>query len=185
MKKIISRIGAVALVVAMLCAMAIISFANPSRAITNQTVEFKNVEAGDTVNAYKLVSYAADYNSYVFDADFETFLRTKMAGQPNVDTFFAGLSSDLTAQYLDEYLTYCSAPDAQCKLPAAYNSQTVATGETSVSMLLEPGYYLLLAQTTEANSNLYKPTTVFVQAKTTKLKFLPAATTWLLRLLIR
>lgn len=43
MKKIISRIGAVALVVAMLCAMAIISFANPSRAITNQTVEFKNV----------------------------------------------------------------------------------------------------------------------------------------------
>lgn len=66
MKKIISRIGAVALVVAMLCAMAIISFANPSRAITNQTVEFKNVEAGDTVNAYKLVSYAADYNSYVF-----------------------------------------------------------------------------------------------------------------------
>lgn len=136
MKKIISRIGAVALVVAMLCAMAIISFANPSRAITNQTVEFKNVEAGDTVNAYKLVSYAADYNSYVFDADFETFLRTKMAGQPNVDTFFAGLSSDLTAQYLDEYLTYCSAPDAQCQLPAAYNSQTVATGETSVSMLL-------------------------------------------------
>lgn len=82
MKKIISRIGAVALVVAMLCAMAIISFANPSRAITNQTVEFKNVEAGDTVNAYKLVSYAADYNSYVFDADFETFLRTKMADSP-------------------------------------------------------------------------------------------------------
>ena len=170
MKKIISRIGAVALVVAMLCSMAIISFANPSRAITNQTVEFKNVEAGDTVNAYKLVSYAADYNSYVFDAAFETFLRTKMAGQPNVDTFFAGLSSDLTAQYFDEYLTYCSAPDAQCQLPAAYNSQTVATGETSVSMLLEPGYYLLLAQTTEANSNLYKPTTVFVQAKNNEVK---------------
>lgn len=170
MKKIISRIGAVAFVVAMLCSMAIISFAGPSRAITNQTVEFKNVEAGDTVNAYKLVSYAADYNSYVFDADFETFLRTKMAGQPNVDTFFAGLSSDLTAQYLDEYLTYCSAPDAQCQLPAAYNSQTVATGETSVSMLLEPGYYLLLAQTTEANSNLYKPTTVFVQGKNNEVK---------------
>lgn len=161
MKKLISRLGAVALVVAMLCSMAIFSNA----AITNPTVAFNNVAAGDTVNAYKLVSYAADYNSYVFDADFETFLNTKKPGAANLDTFFSGLSSDLVAQYLDEYITLCSAPEAQYKLPAVYKSETVAVGSTSVSMDLEPGYYLFLAETTETNSNLYKPTSVFVQAK--------------------
>lgn len=161
MKKFISRLGAVALVVALICSMAIFSNA----AIVNPTVAFKNVEEGDTVNAYKLVGYAADYNSYVFDPDFETFLNTKKPGKSALDTFFSGLSSDLVAQYLDEYVTLCSAPEAQYKLPSVYKTETVVQSASSVSMELEPGYYLFLAQTTEANSNLYKPTSVFVQAK--------------------
>lgn len=161
MKKIISRLGAVALVVALVCSMAIFS----SAAITNPTVAFNNVASGDTVNAYRLVSYSADYNSYVFDADFQTFLSTKKPERTSLDTFFSGLSSDLVAQYLDEYISLCSAANPQYKLPAAYLSKTAGAGASSVSMEFEPGYYLFLTQTTEQNSNLYKPTSVFVQAK--------------------
>ncbi len=95
-----------------------------------------------------------------------------MAGQHNVDNVLRGSFFDPQRSILMSILLTPFSRRAVPAPPAAYNSQTVATGETSFRCcVFEPGYYLLCADHRSKQQPL-KPTTVFVQAKkTTKLKF--------------
>jgi hypothetical protein len=59
--------------------------------------------------------------------------------------------------------------------PAAYTEKTAGTDGT-VSMTLEPGYYLFLVATKAENDKIYQPVTAFVQVKNEKVSVYAAGT---------
>lgn len=70
MKKTMKKCLTLLLALAMLLAMAV-----PAAAATpyDKTITFTGVAKGDTVKAYQLMKYDANYNEYIFYDEFETF----------------------------------------------------------------------------------------------------------------
>ena len=70
MKKTMKKCLTLLLALAMLLAMAV-----PAAAATpyDKTITFTGVAKGDTVKAYQLMKYDANYNEYIFYREFETF----------------------------------------------------------------------------------------------------------------
>ena len=139
--------------------------------VTNPTVTITEVENGDTVKAYKLISYKdTNYNEYEFNADFERYIGTvKAAAFPDIsaEAYLEKLTPVEVADLLGYYAAKCGEAVPAYALPTAYSEQTA--GETKeVQFTLEPGYYLLLVTTTAANSKVYKPVSIFVQVKNDK-----------------
>lgn len=89
MKKTFKRLGAVLLAAFMLLSTTICALADDTpqatTPTTNKTITLNvsNVNDGDIVSAYQLVSYTADYNSYTFfDGDgtkkgFKTYIENQ------------------------------------------------------------------------------------------------------------
>lgn len=139
--------------------------------VTNPTVTVTEVEDGDTVKAYKLISYKdTSYNEYEFNADFERYINTvKTATYPDIsaEAYLEKLTPVEVADLLGYYAAKCGEAVPAYALPTASSEQTA--GETKeVQFTLEPGYYLLLVTTTAANSKVYKPVSIFVQVKNDK-----------------
>lgn len=65
--------------------------------------------------------------------------------------------------YLTEYTEKIQAGTAGYDLPTAKVEDTVATGATSTTLNLAPGFYLVLTRTTTANSLVYTPVAVFAR----------------------
>ena len=132
-----------------------------TESIESQTLTFTNIEDGDTVVAYKLIDYTTDYNGYIFNANFENFLKSKgitATKDKSFEQIFENLSTDTLTQYLDEYIK-----EHHADLPTDPIKGTSANEKATLK--LDPGYYLILAETTTTNSKIYLPTTVFIEAK--------------------
>ena len=167
MKQTMKKCLTLLLALALLFTMAVPAAAAP--ATYNKEITFTNVAQGDTVKAYQVMKYADGYNAYVFDEGFK-----KAIGQYHkpedisFDEFYAGINEEI----LKDLMIYYSAHTAGGSLaghdaltfPAVYTEKTAGTDGT-VSMTLEPGYYLFLVATKAENDKIYQPVTVFVQVK--------------------
>lgn len=165
------------LLLALLFTMAVPAAAAP--ATYEKTITFTDVAQGDTVKAYQVMKYDANYNAYIFDTGFEKAIGQYKPANTTFDKYFAGIDEEI----LKDLMVYYSAHTAGGSLaghdaltfPAAYAEKTAGTDGT-VSMTLEPGYYLFLVATKAENDKIYQPVTAFVQVKNEKVSVYAAGT---------
>lgn len=179
MKQTMKKCLTLLLALALLFTMAVPAAAAPATTY-NKEITFTNVAQGDTVKAYQVMKYADGYNAYVFDEGFK-----KAIGQYHkpedisFDEFYAGIDEEI----LKDLMVYYSAHTAGGSLaghdaltfPAVYTEKTAGTDGT-ISMTLEPGYYLFLVATKAENDKIYQPVTAFVQVKNEKVSVYAAGT---------
>lgn len=178
MKQTMKKCLTLLLALALLFTMAVPAAAAPTT--YNKEITFTDVAQGDTVKAYQVMKYADGYNAYVFDEGFK-----KAIGQYHkpedisFDEFYAGIDEEI----LKDLMVYYSAHTAGGSLaghdaltfPAVYTEKTAGTDGT-ISMTLEPGYYLFLVATKAENDKIYQPVTAFVQVKNEKVSVYVAGT---------
>ena len=165
MKQTVKKCLTLLLALALLFTMAVPAAAAPATTY-NKEITFTNVAQGDTVKAYKLVGYNADYTEYAYHADFKGFIDTHIPTASSTEDKLKNLSSTEMAAFLAWYVNACQIPGAigGHALPAA---SATATADTSnqAKLTLEPGYYVVLGSTTATNDRTYQLTSVFVQMK--------------------
>lgn len=151
-----------ALLLTLVLAISLVPAALAAPTVADTAITFDGVMAGDTVMAYPMVTYDATYSSFTYHPAFKTFLEGKKgAATGTLDAWFSALASDVLSGYLTEYTEKVQAGTAD--LPTAKVAGTVATGATSTTLNLAPGFYLVLTRTTTANSKVYTPVAVFVR----------------------
>lgn len=175
MKKTFKRLGAVLLAAFMLLSTTICALADDTpqatTPTTNKTITLNvsGVADGDTVSAYRLVSYnEPDFNSYTFfDGDgtkkgFKTYIenQTDRDGK-TAEKYLADLNAAGVNKLLEGYAAECKKTDATYTLPTA--STTAVAANSKATLKLEAGYYLLLTKTDSANSRVYTPLSAFIQ----------------------
>lgn len=166
MKKTFKRLGAVLLAAFMLLSTTICALADEPPAGTSATdktitLNVSNVGDGDTVSAYKLVSYNTTGNGYeFFNEGFESYINTKKAESQTAEQYLASLDAAGVNKLLEGYATECNTGTAY-NLPTTSASAT-ATNENA-SLKLDAGYYLLLTTTSSTNSKVYTPLSAFVK----------------------
>lgn len=162
MKKTMKKCLTLLLALAMLLAMAV-----PAAAATpyDKTITFSGVAKGDTVKAYQLMKYDANYNEYIFYDEFETFAANfyDSKTQSLEEHLAESTKEHLTALMINYAIMTDSAHGGVSFPPNPV--EAIADANNEVKMTLEPGYYLLLVSTTEQNNRTYMPVTVFVQVK--------------------
>lgn len=162
MKKTMKKCLTLLLALAMLLAMAVPAVAeeNYSREIT-----FTGVAEGDTVKAYQLMKYDANYNEYIFHEGFKAFAANFYdSKKQSLEEHLAESTKEhLTALMINYAIMTDSAHGGVSFPPNPVEATADANNE--VKMTLEPGYYLLLVSTTAQNNRTYMPVTVFVQVK--------------------
>lgn len=176
MKQTMKKCLTLLLALALLFTMAV-----PAAAATpyDKTITFIDVAQGDTVKAYQVMKYDANYNAYIFDTGFEKAIGQYKPANTTFDKYFAGIDEEI----LKDLMVYYSAHTAGGSLaghdaltfPTAYAEKTAGTDGT-VSMTLEPGYYLFLVATKAENDKIYQPVTAFVQVKNEKVSVYAAGT---------
>lgn len=177
MKQTMKKCLTLLLALVLLFTMAVPAAAAP--ATDNKEITFTNVAQGDTVKAYQVMKYADGYNAYKFDEGFEAAIGQYKPANTTFDKYFAGIDEEI----LKDLMVYYSAHTAGGSLaghdaltfPAAYAEKTAGTDGT-VSMTLEPGYYLFLVATKAENDKIYQPVTAFVQVKNEKVSVYAAGT---------
>lgn len=178
MKQTMKKCLTLLLALALLFTMAVPAAAAPATTY-NKEITFTNVAQGDTVKAYQVMKYDANYNAYIFDTGFEKAIGQYKPANTTFDKYFAGIDEEI----LKDLMVYYSAHTAGGSLaghdaltfPAAYAEKTAGTDGT-VSMTLEPGYYLFLVATKAENDKIYQPVTAFVQVKNEKVSVYAAGT---------
>ena len=177
MKQTMKKCLTLLLALALLFTMAVPAAAAPTT--YNKEITFTDVAQGDTVKAYQVMKYAANYNAYIFDTGFEKAIGQYKPANTTFDKYFAGIDEEI----LKDLMVYYSAHTAGGSLaghdaltfPAVYTEKTAGTDGT-VSMTLEPGYYLFLVATKAENDKIYQPVTAFVQVKNEKVSVYAAGT---------
>ena len=167
MKKTMKKCLTLLLALAMLLAMAVPAVAeeNYSREIT-----FTGVAKGDTVKAYQLMKYDANYNEYIFHEGFKAFAANFYDSKTqSLEEHLAESTKEHLTALMINYAIMTDSAHGGVSFPP---NPVVATADANneVKMTLEPGYYLLLVSTTEQNNRTYMPVTVFVQVKNGNVK---------------
>lgn len=167
MKKTMKKCLTLLLALAMLLAMAVPAVAeeNYSREIT-----FTGVAEGDTVKAYQLMKYDANYNEYIFHEGFKAFAANFYDSKTqSLEEHLAESTKEHLTALMINYAIMTDSTHGGVSFPP---NPVVATADANneVKMTLEPGYYLLLVSTTEQNNRTYMPVTVFVQVKNGNVK---------------
>ena len=166
MKKTFKRLGAVLLAAFMLLSTTICALADDNTQTgtptTGKTITLNvsNVADGDTVSAYKLVSYNTTGNGYEFNEGFESYINTKKAESQTAEQYLASLDAAGVNKLLEGYATECNTGTAY-NLPTTSASATATNGNASLK--LDVGYYLLLTTTSSTNSKVYTPLSAFVK----------------------
>lgn len=176
MKKTWKRLGAVLLAAFMMLSTTVCALANETPTTTpalNETINLtvSNVNDGDTVYAYRLVSYNDSGNGYTFfDGDnnngFESYIKN-VKGQNDAQAYLSKLDAAGVNKLLDGYATECNKVDAEYKLPTDPISAKAVNSQAT--LILHPGYYLLLTKTNSTNNRIYTPMAAFVKVDGEKL----------------
>ncbi len=167
MKKTMKKCLTLLLALAMLLAMAV-----PAAAATpyDKTITFTGVAKGDTVKAYQLMKYDANYNEYIFHEGFKAFAANFYdSKKQSLEEHLAESTKEHLTALMINYAIMTDSTHGGVSFPP---NPVVATADANneVKMTLEPGYYLLLVSTTEQNNRTYMPVTVFVQVKNGNVK---------------
>ena len=171
MKKTFKRLGAVLLAAFMLLSTTICALADDNTQATTPTtgktitLNVSNVNDGDTVSAYKLVSYnEPDFNSYTFDSGFESYINAnKTESDKTAEQYLASLDAAGVNKLLEGYAAKCNEKNSEYTLPSNPITSKSATKNTAALEGLEPGYYLLLTSTDTKNNRIYTPLSAFIQ----------------------
>lgn len=168
MKKTMKKCLTLLLALALLFTMAVPAAAEEPN--YSRTITFSGVAKGDTVKAYQLMKYDANYNEYIFYREFETFAANfyDSKTQSLEEHLAESTKEHLTALMINYAIMTDSAHGGVSFPPNPVEATADANNE--VKMTLEPGYYLLLVSTTAANNRTYMPVTVFVQVKNGNVK---------------
>lgn len=167
MKKTMKKCLTLLLALAMLLAMAVPAVAeeNYSREIT-----FTGVAKGDTVKAYQLMKYDANYNEYIFHEGFKAFAANFYdSKKQSLEEHLAESTKEHLTALMINYAIMTDSAHGGVSFPQNPVEAT-ADANNEVKMTLEPGYYLLLVSTTAQNNRTYMPVTVFVQVKNGNVK---------------
>ncbi len=169
MKKLFSKLGSLLLAAAILMSLVPAALADnvAVRAIGPHTITVNEIAQGDTVKAYRLVKYAdTSYNSFQFYPDFGTFL-DNFAGNMTKEAYLATMSAEGIANVLGGYASAALAGHVGYTLPTDASEVVSATAgaDEKATLSLQPGYYLLLVETTVNNSKIYKAMSVFMRVK--------------------
>ena len=167
----VKKVGALfaMLAIALVCLAG--SATNQAWAADNYSkdVKFEGVASGDTVNAYKLVSYDNGYNDYSVDSKFREFLKS------NSNPYYGQLSSNPTDKELVSFLSGRSAEEVRNLLNAYQTdwgnyppNNFASAGGPSASISFEPGYYMVTISTTAGNARVYNPIALFVKVEGNK-----------------
>lgn len=162
MKKTMKKCLTLLLALAMLLAMGV-----PAAAATpyDKTITFSGVAKGDTVKAYQLMKYDANYNEYIFYDEFETFAANFYDSKTqSLEEHLAESTKEHLTALMINYAIMTDSAHGKVSFPPNPVEAT-ADANNEVKMTLEPGYYLLLVSTTAQNNRTYMPVTVFVQVK--------------------
>lgn len=162
MKKTMKKCLTLLLALAMLLAMAVPAAAeeNYSREIT-----FTGVAKGDTVKAYQLMKYDANYNEYIFHEGFKAFAANFYdSKKQSLEEHLAESTKEHLTALMINYAIMTDSAHGGVSFPQN-PVEAIADAKNEVKVTLEPGYYLLLVSTTEQNNRTYMPVTVFVQVK--------------------
>lgn len=162
MKKTMKKCLTLLLALAMLLAMAVPAVAeeNYSREIT-----FTGVAKGDTVKAYQLMKYDANYNEYIFHEGFKAFAANFYdSKKQSLEEHLAESTKEHLTALMINYAIMTDSTHGGVSFPPNPVEAT-ADANNEVKMTLEPGYYLLWVSTTTTNNRTYMPVTVFVQVK--------------------
>lgn len=174
--KALKRTGSFALAVLLVFALSTAALAEDGSADTlNQSVTISNLASGETVNVYRLISYAEGYNGYVTDAAFGAYLNGLAGADAKDPSKWASGNVDVT-QLLEGYVAACSGGTRT--LPAPCGEQTA--DDTSVTFTLAPGYYMMLVSTTLASGKVYRPLSVFVKVTGEKSEVFGGGQNWAL-----
>lgn len=173
MKKLFSKLGSLLLAAAILMSLVPAALADnvAVRAISARTITVNEIAQGDTVKAYRLVKYAdASYNSFQFYSDFGAFLdhfATSTATPMSKEAYLATMSAEGIANVLGTYAAAALAGHVGYTLPTDASEVVSATAgaDEKATLSLQPGYYLLLVETTVNNSKIYKAMSVFMRVK--------------------
>ena len=173
MKKLFSKLGSLLLAAAILMSLVPAALADnvAVRAISARTITVNEIAQGDTVKAYRLVKYAdASYNSFQFYSDFGTFLdhfASSTATPMTKEAYLATMSAEGIANVLGGYASAALAGHVGFTLPTDTSEVVSATAgaDEKATLSLQPGYYLLLVETTVNNSKIYKAMSVFMRVK--------------------
>ncbi len=164
-KKFFRRIGAVlmAMCIMSLSFMTLALADNESTSANSQTITFTNVKNGDTIKAYKLVSYTTtDYNAYDFESKFGSYVDTKKGTDTTRADYLVSLKNSGVGELLTAYAAAAQAESSTYPLPTAAATATAGDGNTA-SLTLEPGYYMILGETTSTNKVIYSPTSALIK----------------------
>lgn len=163
MKQTMKKCLTLLLALALLFTMAVPAAAEEPN--YSRTITFTGVAKGDTVKAYQLMKYDANYNEYIFYREFETFAANfyDSKTQSLEEHLAESTKEHLTALMINYAIMTDSAHGGVSFPPNPVEATADANNE--VKMTLEPGYYLLLVSTTAQNNRTYMPVTVFVQVK--------------------
>lgn len=167
MKKTMKKCLTLLLALAMLLAMAVPAVAeeNYSREIT-----FTGVAKGDTVKAYQLMKYDANYNEYIFHEGFKAFAANFYdSKKQSLEEHLAESTKEHLTALMINYAIMTDSAHGGVSFPQN-PVEAIADAKNEVKVTLEPGYYLLLVSTTAQNNRTYMPVTVFVQVKNGNVK---------------
>ena len=174
--KTLKRAGSFALAVLLVFALSTAALAEDGSADTlSQSVTISNLSSGETVKAYRLISYTDGYNAYTADASFGAYLNGLSDANAKDPSKWNSDSVDIT-KLLEGYVAACSGGTRS--LPTVYGEQT-ADG-TSVTFTLAPGYYMMLVSTTLASGKVYRPLSVFVKVTGEKSEVFGGGQNWAL-----
>lgn len=167
MKKTMKKCLTLLLALAMLLAMAVPAVA---AAPYDKTITFSGVAKGDTVKAYQLMKYDANYNEYIFHEGFKAFAANFYdSKKQSLEEHLAESTKEHLTALMINYAIMTDSAHGGVSFPQN-PVEAIADANNEVKMTLEPGYYLLLVSTTEQNNRTYMPVTVFVQVKNGNVK---------------
>lgn len=167
MKQTMKKCLTLLLALALLFTMAVPAAAAPATTY-NKEITFIDVAQGDTVKAYKLMWYDANYNTYKFHPDFKGYVEHYYPGASgSLEAFLGGLSAQEMKALLAGYVNLCQIGPGGTPSHALPADPVTGTADATnqVTLTLEPGYYVVLGSTTATNDRTYQLTSVFVQVK--------------------
>lgn len=149
------------------CLTLLLAMAVPAAAEENYSREitFTGVAKGDTVKAYQLMKYDANYNEYIFHEGFKAFAANFYdSKKQSLEEHLAESTKEHLTALMINYAIMTDSAHGGVSFPQN-PVEAIADAKNEVKVTLEPGYYLLLVSTTEQNNRTYMPVTVFVQVK--------------------
>ena len=166
MKSLLKRLGMLILAVLMTVGMGVTAMADEPE--TRVNIKITGVSEGDSVNAYRLISYDRNSNSYVYNESFKAYLTSKkndesQSNEEYLNSLVDNGDTTKLSKLMGDYVAECDKQEPDYQLPSPSRWKSAGKDGVVTATDVTPGYYLLLFGTTGTNNKIYNPMTVFVR----------------------